>query len=309
MRVEEFLSTMDALRFDTDLDETNPELRGMVTKVYPYLRKIYNMMYESGLISESKVNESKLQKFYVVDDGEVYNVLTDEDLVNYGVEKDQIVKVFTNMDMAFNYAENLNRKTEESNPDFSPAKGYYNESKVNEVHGVKKHNAPKDKRAAERKGNRDAEKDMLGDGFKSKNKIHKVKEYDRRDNKKVNIEDEDMNESVIKLTENDVYNIVTESVKRILKESAGDEICWGKDVEPLIAKLKEKFSEVIAPEEDEWGIKSTALESLISHLKYYYEHRTFDSSCFNAIYKMLDNYDFLQDEEVMNILNKLKSYC
>lgn len=135
MRVEEFLSTIDALRFDTDLDETNPELRGMVTKVYPYLRKIYNMMYESGMITE--------------------------------------------------------------------------------VHGVKKHNAPKDKRAAERKGNRDAEKDMFGDGFKSKNKVHKVKGYDRRDNKKVNIED-DMNESVIKLTENDVYNIVTESVKRIL---------------------------------------------------------------------------------------------
>ena len=224
MGVEEFLSTMDALRFDTDLDETNPELRGMVTKVYPYLRKIYNMMYESGLISESKVNESKLQKFYVVDDGEVYNVLTDEDLVNYGVEKDQIVKVFTNMDMAFNYAENLNRKTEESNPDFSPAKGYYNESKVNEVHGVKKHNAPKDKRAAERKGNRDAEKDMFGDGFKSKNKIHKIKNYNRRDNKKVSIEDNDMNESknIVRLSESELKNMVQESVKRIVKESYMD---------------------------------------------------------------------------------------
>ena len=31
MNVEEFLSTMDALRFDTDLDETYPELRGMYT--------------------------------------------------------------------------------------------------------------------------------------------------------------------------------------------------------------------------------------------------------------------------------------
>lgn len=158
-----------------------------------------------------------VEKWYVVDDGEVYNVLTEEDIVSYGVEKDQIVKTFNNMDMAFNYAEKLNRKVEERNPNFSPAKGYYNESKVNEVHGVKKHNAPKDKRAAERKGNRDAEKDMLGDGFKSKNKIHKVKGYDRRDNKKVNIED-DMNESVIKLTENDVCNIVTESVKRILND-------------------------------------------------------------------------------------------
>lgn len=133
MRVEEFLSTMDALRFDTDLDETNPELRGMVTKVYPYLRKIYNMMYESGMITEA--------------------------------------------------------------------------------HGVKKHNAPKDKRAAERKGNRDAEKDMFGDGFKSKNKVHKTNNYNRRDNK---IGYNDISESVCKITENDVYDIVSESVKRIL---------------------------------------------------------------------------------------------
>jgi predicted RND superfamily exporter protein len=144
MRVEEFLSTMDALRFDTDLDETNPELRGMVTKVYPYLRKIYNMMYESGMITEA--------------------------------------------------------------------------------HGVKKHNTPKDKRAAERKGNRDAEKDMFGDGFKSKNKIHKIKNYNRRDNKKVSIEDNDMNESknIVRLSESELKNMVQESVKRIVKESYMD---------------------------------------------------------------------------------------
>lgn len=144
MRVEEFLSTMDALRFDTDLDETNPELRGMVTKVYPYLRKIYNMMYESGMITE--------------------------------------------------------------------------------VHGVKKHNAPKDKRAAERKGNRDAEKDMFGDGFKSKNKVHKTNNYNRRDNKKVSIEDNDMNESknIVRLSESELKNMVQESVKRIVKESYMD---------------------------------------------------------------------------------------
>lgn len=144
MRVEEFLSTMDALRFDTELDETNPELRGMVTKVYPYLRKIYNMMYESGMITEA--------------------------------------------------------------------------------HGVKKHNTPKDKRAAERKGNRDAEKDMFGDGFKPKNKIHKIKNYNRRDNKKVSIEDNDMNESknIVRLSESELKNMVQESVKRIVKESYMD---------------------------------------------------------------------------------------
>ena len=139
MSVEEFLRTIDEIRYDTDLDETNPELRGMAHKIYPYLRKMYNMMLESGLISESKVNE---------------------------------------------------------------------------VHGVKKHNAPKDKRAAERKGNRDADREMYGDGFKPKSKIHNVKSYNRKDNKKFDIND--INESVININENDLFNIVTESVKRIL---------------------------------------------------------------------------------------------
>ena len=77
MRVEEFLSLMDALRFDSDLDEKYPELRGMVRKVYPYIRQIYNMMNEMGMLNES-INESS-SKWYVVDDGEVYNVLPEED--------------------------------------------------------------------------------------------------------------------------------------------------------------------------------------------------------------------------------------
>ena len=72
---------------------------------------------------------------------------------------------------------------------------------------------------------------------------------------------------------------------------------------------QEKFAEVIAPEEDEYGISSTPFKNLINHLKYYYEHETFDSACFNAIYKMLDNYDFTSDDEVMEILKQLKKYC
>ena len=72
-----------------------------------------------------------MEKWYVVDDGEVYNVFPESDLKQYGIERDQIVKVTTNMDMAFNYAEKLNRDTEEKSPNFSPLKGYYNESKQN----------------------------------------------------------------------------------------------------------------------------------------------------------------------------------
>lgn len=72
-----------------------------------------------------------MEKWYVVDDGEVYNVFPESDLKQYGIERDQIVKVTTNMDMAFNYAEKLNRESEEKSTNFSPLKGYYNESKQN----------------------------------------------------------------------------------------------------------------------------------------------------------------------------------
>lgn len=72
-----------------------------------------------------------MEKWYVVDDGEVYNVFPESDLKQYDIERDQIVKVTTNMDMAFNYAEKLNRDTEEKSPNFAPSKGYYNESKQN----------------------------------------------------------------------------------------------------------------------------------------------------------------------------------
>ena len=72
-----------------------------------------------------------MEKWYVVDDGEVYNVFPESDLKQYGIKRDQIVKVTTNMDMAFNYAEKLNRESEEKSTNFSPLKGYYNESKQN----------------------------------------------------------------------------------------------------------------------------------------------------------------------------------
>lgn len=72
-----------------------------------------------------------MEKWYVVDDGEVYNVFPESDLKQYDIERDQIVKVTTNMDMAFNYAEKLNREVEEKSPNFAPSKGYYNESKQN----------------------------------------------------------------------------------------------------------------------------------------------------------------------------------
>ena len=204
------------------------------------------------------------------------------------------------------------------------------DSSVNEEHGNKKHKSPKNALNAVRKGNRDAEREIYGDGFRPGKKVHKAKnDYSRKSNK-VDINNlEKYNESTIKLSENDLKQIVLESYKRLMgkfinedtigvdysdkddfgKYAPGLSVNWGNNIESLISKLEEKFSEVIAPEEDEYGISLTPLENLINHLKYYYEHETFDSACFNSIYKMLDNYDFTSDEEVLNILKQLKKYC
>lgn len=198
---------------------------------------------------------------------------------------------------------------------------------VNESHGKKKHNAPKDALAAMRKGNREADQEKFGDGFRQAKKIHKAKnDYSRKNNKaNVNTIDKFMeNESVNRISINGINYIVTECVKRILKEGMdanysekedyGDyypdlKVNWGNNIESLISKLEEIFASVIAPEEDEFGMLSTPLKNLVDHLKYYYEHEIFDSACFSAIYKMLDNYDLIQDEEVMEILKQLKKYC
>ena len=184
---------------------------------------------------------------------------------------------------------------------------------VNESHGKKKHNAPKDTLAAMRKGNREADQDMYGGGFRQTKKVHKAKnDYDRKNNK-VNLNKLDRyDESVKKINYNDLLSIISESVTKhikVLKEDLDGVVNWGNNIESLISKLEEKFAEVIAPEEDEYGISSTPFKNLINHLKYYYEHTTFDSACFNAIYKMLDDYDFTSDGEVMEILKQLKKYC
>lgn len=68
-----------------------------------------------------------MEKWYVVDDGEIYNVLPESEFIDGGYDKDQVVKVTNNMDYAFNYAERLNREVEEKSNNFHPLKGYYNE--------------------------------------------------------------------------------------------------------------------------------------------------------------------------------------
>lgn len=72
---------------------------------------------------------------------------------------------------------------------------------------IKRHNRPKDKAAAQRKGNRDAEREMYGDGFKSKNKIHKTDNgYNRKDNKV----------DIRSISESELKNIIAESIMKVL---------------------------------------------------------------------------------------------
>lgn len=152
MEVKEFFSLIDALRFDTSVDEQNPELRGLLQRYYPILRKIYNMLSETGMIVES--------------------------------------------------------------------------------HGAKKHKGPKDEFAAMRKGNREADQEMFGGGFRQTKKIHKAK--NDKVSKKVDLNNLDRyDESKISLTEDDMRVIVSESVKRLLKEMDWNEREYRLDAKPF----------------------------------------------------------------------------
>ena len=107
---------------------------------------------------------------------------------------------------------------------------------------------------------------------------------------------------LIMLTEirKDKIKLIKDPIKRMSYKGSGS----AREVVGMIA-----LALGLKIHEDEYGISSTPFKNLIDHLKYYYEHTTFDSACFNAIYKMLDDYDFTSDGEVMEILKQLKKYC
>lgn len=234
MGVEEFLSTLDALRFDTDIDEQYPELRGMVRQCYPIIRKLYNMMYDAGLLQES----------------------------------------------------------------------------VNESHGNKKHNAPKDALAAIRKGNREGEMEVNGPGFKSTTKTHKSAKKDEKQQKinKYNY-NKFIDECVRKSLNEFVMSQTNADDDDFGKYAPGLEVNWGDDVENCIKKLSDIFAEYNVPEKDEYGISRTQFDDMIAHLKYYYDVKEFNYKVLMKIQNILENYDLLDDEKVRKILNRLKLYC
>lgn len=97
---------------------------------------------------------------------------------------------------------------------------------INEAHGQKKHNGPKNAMAAMRKGNREADQEMYGGGFRQTKKVHKAKnDYDRKGNKidVNNIDKFREDESVNKISVNDIRYMVSECLKKIVKEGAFDQ--------------------------------------------------------------------------------------
>lgn len=101
-------------------------------------KDINNMVLESvkRILKESSV------VFYVVDDGGTYNVLSSDmfdangkyiENRNYSIEDFDIIKTTSNEQMAWKLAEKLNREYQEEYGDFSPSKGYYNESKTTQI--------------------------------------------------------------------------------------------------------------------------------------------------------------------------------
>ena len=85
--------------------------------------------------------------------------------------------------------------------DFSSL-GAFPDGDLDESHGHKKHNAPRDYIAAVNKGNREGEMEKMGGGFRQRNKIHKVRnDYS---GKKVNMSNYD--------------DLIDECVKRVLNK-------------------------------------------------------------------------------------------
>ena len=94
---------------------------------------------------------------------------------------------------------------------------------INEAHGKKKHNPPKDELAAMRKGNREAELDVFGGGFRQRTKKHKLK--GEKISKKVDLDrvgNDDMNETRV-ISYDDLSKIINEEISKHLKSILKEE--------------------------------------------------------------------------------------
>lgn len=219
-----------------------------------------------------------MEKWYVVDDGGVYNVFPESDLKQYGIERGQIVKVTTNMDTAFNYAEKLNRDTEEKSPNFAPSKGYYEKDANKGMYpsfGMKYESKEKKNSIKHHINENETFKVMFDagegkedflvcGGFKSfKEAQNFIETRKRPEHYYVGWDgiDESKNSKKITLTESRLNQIISESIKRaILKEGFFDSF-------PSMYEKEEKKDDDSSKEKGENKASAKRRERVISRLK------------------------------------------
>ena len=89
--------------------------------------------------SVKKILKESLVRYYVVDDGGAYNVLSSDmfdangryiENKSYTIDDFDIIKTTNNEEIAWKYADKLNREYQEQYGDFQPSDGYFNESKI-----------------------------------------------------------------------------------------------------------------------------------------------------------------------------------
>ncbi len=89
----------------------------------------------SYIVSEAvkRILKEDMLKFYVVDDGGVYNVFTSDmfdaqgryiENKSYTIDDFDIIKTTNSEEQAWRLADKLNREAEESSSDFAPSRGY-----------------------------------------------------------------------------------------------------------------------------------------------------------------------------------------
>jgi len=91
------------------------------------------------LESVKRILKEDILKYYIVDDGGVYNVFSSDmfdaqgryiENKNYTIDDFDIIKTTNSEEQAWKIVDKLNREAEEGSYDFAPSRGYYNENKI-----------------------------------------------------------------------------------------------------------------------------------------------------------------------------------
>lgn len=112
----------------------------------------------------------------------------------------------------------------------------------------------------------------------------------------------------IRLSESELKNLISESIKKVLKENLDDDmVIWderGKDEFSLVLKKIDKIvANILGGEENEYGFRDTPLGWIIAE----YSLDGNKSQTANKVYSMLENYDVLNNgyKEIDSLVAKM----